>query len=256
MLTESLLISSLAGIFGWLLASIAAPALVGMVSTRANPIELDLALNIHVLLFSAAICALSALFFGLLPAWQATSNRPISGLRHPGEQVGGLRLGRIFVGVQIAFAFCLVTGGACFVYSLRNLVAVDTGFDARDVTVLTITNTPERGNQLVLMRQIQMRTAGAAACAGRGYGLDAGFFGRTPGAKSSVAGSGAIRSRGDLLPRLTQGISRHFVFLCSTVATLRLKDNDNEPVPTIVNRTFARKYFGNAAGAWQRISAR
>src|SRR5581483_11218318 len=147
LLTESLLISSLAGVCGWVLASLTGPALVRMVATKANPVELDLALDTRVLLFCAAICALSAIFFGLLPAWQATNTSPISGLRHSGGQVSGLRLGRLFVGLQIAFAFCLVMCGACFVYSLRNLAMVDTGFDARNVTVLAITNTPDRGRQ-------------------------------------------------------------------------------------------------------------
>ena len=162
LLTESLLISAMATVGGWLLARIAAPMLVAMVSTTAHPVQLDLAPNPQVLWFCAAICTLSALFFGLLPAWQATNTGPIFELRHASGQAGRLRLGRLFVGVQVAFAFCLVTGGTGFLFSLRNLATVEVGFDPKGVTVLTVTNNlgpPQWARQLALAQQMQMRTA-------------------------------------------------------------------------------------------------
>jgi predicted permease len=244
LLTESLLISTLAGLCGWVLATIAAPALVAVVSSRANPTKLDLALNLRVLFFSAAICALSAIFFGLLPAWQATSTPPISRLRHAGAQAGRLRLGRLFVGVQIAFAFCLLMGGACFLYSLRNLVVVDTGFDAKGVSVLSITNTPEIGRQLYLMRQIQMRTAMLSNVQGVAAAWMPVF-------------SGARRAQRVVLPGQPPSDHEETFYRISPeyFATLRTpllegrdftpQDNDNEPVPTIVNHAFARRYFAN-----------
>ena len=80
-------------------------------------------------------------------------------LRDSGGLTGRLRMGRLFVGIQVAFALCLVSGGAGFLLSLRNLGAVDTGFDPRGVTVLTMTNTSQRDRQLVLLQQTQLRTA-------------------------------------------------------------------------------------------------
>src|SRR5205823_2440677 len=86
LLTESMLISFLAGVCGWALARVIAPALVAMVSKSADPVRLDLALDSRVLLFCAAISAFCALFFGLLPAWQAAGARPMFALRHMGGQ--------------------------------------------------------------------------------------------------------------------------------------------------------------------------
>ena len=159
LLTESLLVAVLAALCGWMLARIAAPTLIAMVSTAAHPVQLDLAPNSRVLLFCAALCALSALSFSLLPAWQSTRTQPILELRHAAGQAGRLRLGRLFVGVQVAFAFCLVTGGAGFLFSLHNLATVDTGFDERGVTVLTINSVPQIDRQLALMQQLELRTA-------------------------------------------------------------------------------------------------
>jgi predicted permease len=244
LLTESLLISSLAGLSGWLLAGIAAPALVAMVSTKANPIELDLTLNTRVLLFSSVICALSALFFGLLPAWQATGTRPISKLRHPGGQAGRLRLGRLLVGVQIAFAVCLLMGGTCFLFSLRNLVAVDTGFDARGVTVLTITNTPEIGHQLALMQQIQMRTAALPHVQGVATAWMPVFSGARHAQRVVLPGQ-APSDQEETFYRISP---EYFAALHTPLLEgrdFRPQDNDNEPVPTIVNRAFVRRYFSN-----------
>ena len=147
LLTESLLISLLAGLCGWVTSQIAGPALVAAVSTRANPVRLDLAPDAGVFLVCTALCAMSALLFGLLPAWHLTGIALMDRLRHTGAAAGHLRIGRLFVGGQVAFAFCLVTGGAAFLFSLRNLEMVDSGFDPTGVTVLTMSNTPQRSLQ-------------------------------------------------------------------------------------------------------------
>jgi predicted permease len=158
--------------------------------------------------------------------------------------VSRLRLGRLFVGLQIAFAFCLVMCGACFVYSLRNLATVDTGFDARDVTVLAITNTTDGGRQLELMREVQMHTAGQAHVQGAATAWMPVF-------------SDARRAQRVVLPGQLPSDQEETFYRVSPgyFATLRTpllegrdfvpQDNDNEPVPSVVNRAFARKYFGN-----------
>jgi predicted permease len=243
LLTESLVISLLAGICGWLMACAAAPALVAMVSTPANPIRLDLALDTRVLGFCAAICACSALFFGLLPAWQATSASPIFALRHMGAQAGRMRLGRVFVGVQVAFAFCLVTGGSGFVLSLHKLGAVDAGFEPRGVTVLTISNTAQRDRQLALLQQLQQRTAALPNVNGAATGWTTILSGTQRAQRVMLPGR-AASEHAETFSRVSPG---YFAALRTPLLEGRdftLGDNDNEPVPTIVNRAFAKRYFG------------
>ena len=245
LLTESLLISLLAGCCGWILARVTAPALVAMVSKQTDPIRLDLALDTRVLLFCVAICALSALFFGLLPAWQATGVAPMFALRHESGQAGRLRLSRLFVGVQIAFAFCLVTGGAGFLFSLRNLTAVDTGFDPQGVTVLTISNTRQRDHQLALMQQIQMRTAALPNVQQAATAWMAVFSGARRAQRVLLPGK-PISEQQETFYRVSPG---YFATLHTPLLDGRdftFNDNDgNEPVPTIVNLAFARRYFGS-----------
>ncbi|HXA51345.1 MAG TPA: FtsX-like permease family protein, partial [Candidatus Acidoferrum sp.] len=246
LLTESLLISFMAAFVGWFLARIAAPALVAMVSTSANPVQLDLAPNPQVLWFCGAICTLSALFFGLLPAWQATSTAPIFELRHASGQARRLRLGRLFVGVQVAFAFCLVTGGAGFLFSLRNLAAVDTGFDERGVTVLSINTTAQRDRQLAVMQQLQMRAAALPQVQGAATAWMAVFGGARRAQRVVLPGNGPSEQE-ETFYRISPG---YFATLRTPLLNGRdftVQDNDNEPVPTIVNRAFARRYFGGEA---------
>lgn len=246
LLTESLLISALAGAAGWLLARVAAPALVAMVSKKTDPIRLDLALDTRVLLFCAALCTLSALFFGLLPAWHAAGARPMFRLRHVSGQAGRLRLGQVFVGVQVAFAFCLVTGGAGFLFSLHNLFAVDTGFDARGVTVMTVTNSlgpSQRDRQLALMHQIRLRVAALPNVQGAAAAWGAIFTGGRRAERVVLPGK-PPSAHEETFYRVSPG---YFATLRTPLLDGRdfdPRDNDNEPVPTVVNRAFVRRYFG------------
>src|SRR5258706_13454089 len=141
LLTESLLLSAATGAFGWGWARLAAQALVAMLSTGTDPVRFALAMDTRVLLFCAATSTLAAVFFGLLPAWQASGAQPMLELRGVRTQASKFHMGRLFVGIQVAFAFCLVIAGSSFLFSLRNLLAVDTGFDAHNVAVLTVSCT-------------------------------------------------------------------------------------------------------------------
>jgi predicted permease len=242
LLTESLMISLGAGLCGWALARIAAPALVTMVSTSANPVSLDLTLDMRVLWFCVTLCGFSALFFGLLPAWQATNSPPMLSLRHASGQAGRLRLGRLFVGVQVAFAFCLVTGGASFLLSLRNLAKVDGGFDPRGVTVLSMSNTEQRDRQLTLLQQIQIRAAALPNVQGAATGWMAIFSGARRAQRVILPGRPPSEREGTFY-RVSPG---YFATLRTPLLAGRdfaYRDNDDEPVPTIVNRAFARRFF-------------
>ncbi len=96
LLTESLLLSLLAGVLGWLLASVSAPSLVSFFSKETDPVRFALAMDTRVLLFCGAVSTLAAVFFGLLPAWQSSGTRPMQELRgvraHSGSSGWGVSL--------------------------------------------------------------------------------------------------------------------------------------------------------------------
>jgi predicted permease len=243
LMTEGLVLSFLAGILGWLFASSAAPALVAMVSTTGSPVQLALALNGRVLFFCAALCAASALLFGSLPAWQATSSGPISELRHDSGQARRWRIGRLFVGIQIAFAFTLVVGGTALLLSFRKLADVGAGFDPRGVTVVSMVNSSQRDRQLALAQQLQMRVGQLAEVQGTATAWMPVFSGARRADRVVLPGK-APSQREETFYRVSRG---YFAALRTPLLSGRdftFRDNDDEPVPTIVNRAFARRYFG------------
>uniref|UniRef100_Q024U5 Permease n=1 Tax=Solibacter usitatus (strain Ellin6076) TaxID=234267 RepID=Q024U5_SOLUE len=246
LLTESLMISVLAGLCGWAIAGAAAPALVTMVSTAASPVRLELAVDTRMLWFCAGVCGLCALFFGLLPAWQATRSRPMFALRHGAGQSARLRMGRLFVGIQVAFAFCLVTGGSGFLLSLHNLTAVDTGFDAKGVTVLTVSNTQQRDRQLAMLQEVQRRTAALPEVRGAATSWMPLLSGARRAQRVVLPGQ-RPSEREETFYRVSPGYLATLGTPLMSGRDFRPADNDDEPVPTIVNRAFARRYYGSEA---------
>ncbi len=162
LVTESLLLSALAGGFGWLAARFIAPLLVQFLSRENEPVRFALAMNTRMLLFCIAVSAMATIFFGLLPAWQASGVQPMLAARFLNRGNSKLRTGSVFVAVQVAFTFCLVLMASAFLLSLHRLVSVDTGFDRRNVSVLSIAAQWKHEPQNVqrsLIDQLQRRIA-------------------------------------------------------------------------------------------------
>ena len=245
LLTESLAIAALAGLAGWLLARAAAPALVAMVSTAANPVRLDLPLDLRLLLFSASLCALSALAFGSPPRL-AGNPRPGHARPPPRRRPERPPPPRPhFVGLQVAFAFALVACGAGFLFSLRNLAAVDPGFDSKGVTVMTVVNDlgyRERDRQLVLLQEMRLRAAALPQVQGAATAWMAMFSG-TPRSDRVVVPGKPPAEKEEIFYRISPGFFSTLRTPLLAGRDLTVRDNDDEPVPTIVNRAFARKYY-------------
>ncbi len=249
LLTENLLLAGLAGGLGWLLACVTAPLLVSLLSTQGDPVRFALAIDTRVLLFCAAVSALATVFFGLLPAWQAAGVQPMKVLRGMAGQTSRLRMGRVFVAVQVAFAFCLVVAGAAFLFSLWNLFSVKTGFDARDVTVLTLSNDrprAEKERQQADMQQLQDQLRAAPGVSAVAIAPWAIFEGSSWTEQVFVPGN-APSDREEIFYRASPG---YFVTLRTPLLEGRdfgRQDRPNlDPIPTIVNVAFAQRYLGGA----------
>jgi len=250
LLTENLLLSLVAGAAAWLMARMAAPVLVAMLSSENDPVQFALSMDTRVLLFCAAISTLAAMFFGLLPAWQASGARPMLALRGAQGSAGRLRLGRFFVSVQVAFAFCLVITGAGFLYSLRNLFLVDTGFDSRRVSLIQIADewpAGESHRRRDFMNQLRTQVAALPGVQGTAT-APWGIFENNFWTEQIVLPGKAPSEREELFYRVSPG---YFAALRTPLLGGRdFQVGDREDpktkaaVPTIVNLAFARRYFG------------
>jgi putative ABC transport system permease protein len=250
LLTESLLLSLLAGALGWAIARAAAPVLVTMLSTADNPVRFDLAMDTRILLFCAAVSTLATVFFGLLPAWQSSGAQPMLELRGARAQSGKLRLGRFFVGIQVAFAFILVIAGASFLFSLRNLFAVNPGFEPHNLSVLYISTAlsdmTEKPELNMFLDEFQRRVEalpGVQGAATSQWGL---FDGKDSSTQVILPGKPPSEREEVFL-----GVSPGYFATLRTplLAGREFEQRDRNygavgPRPAIVNQAFARKYFG------------
>ena len=249
LLTESLLLSILAGALGWLLAMAAAPALISMLSTQNDPVRFALAMDTRVLLFCMIVSTVAAVFFGLIPAWQASGARPMLELRGAAAHSGKLRWGRFFVGVQVAFAFCLIVAGAGFLFSLRNLFAVNLGFDPHNVSMFTIgvgglSDMTQKAQLNVFLDEFQKRVAALPGIQNAATAQWELFDAPQIGAQVIVPGK-PLPDREEIFGQVSPG---YFTALKTPLLAGRDFEQRDRfvttgPRPAIVNQALARAYF-------------
>jgi predicted permease len=130
LLTESILLSALGGAGGVLLAVAGLRALQALLPPELAVIKAA-GLNAQVLAFTAAICFLSGIACGLVPAIQ-TLNKDIHGVLKEGGRTsatsGGNNLRGALVVAQIALALIPLVGAGLLIRSFHRMLSVDPGF--------------------------------------------------------------------------------------------------------------------------------
>lgn len=249
LLTESVLLSAIAGVLGWCLAQVAAPVLVAMLSEPRNPLRLALSMDTRVLLFSTVVSMAAAMFFGLLPAWQASGAQPMRELHGLRGQAGKLRLGRVFVGIQVAFAFVLVIAGAAFLFSLGNLLRVNTGFDPHNVAVISVsTELSGKPEPTVFLDELQRHIESQPGVQGVAISEWALFIGNRATNQVILPGQPAPdREEYTLTVSPRYFSTMRIPLLAGREFEPRDRDEHGRaPRPAIVNEALARRYFGGA----------
>jgi predicted permease len=143
MLTEAVLLSSIAGVCGLVAAYWARGALVLLFPPRGTtPLRLPADLDLRVLLLSVGIAFIATVLFGLIPAMLASKVDLVGGLKTDSAgAVGGRARARVrstLVFVQVAVSFVLIVGAALVVESLYHMRTKNPGFDADRVLVTYI----------------------------------------------------------------------------------------------------------------------
>jgi len=139
LLVESLVLAGIGGAVGLgvargLMALLRGFELPGFVTVAS----LDPGLDGRVLAFTALLCVVTAILFGLIPALRATGGNVIPALRSqastrgPGSQ--GLRKG--LVALQVALSVVLLAGSGLFLRTLQRALTFDPGFEAEGVAVV------------------------------------------------------------------------------------------------------------------------
>jgi putative ABC transport system permease protein len=142
LLTESLLLAIAGAALGLVFAQWASRLIVAQMSNSRVTIFLDLSIDRTVLGFTMAAAALTALIFGVAPAFRSTDLGANALLRGSGRSIAagwrGFGLEKLLVVIQIAFSLVLVFGAALFVRSFNALASLDPGFDRRGVLMIGV----------------------------------------------------------------------------------------------------------------------
>ena len=117
---------------GLVLARVLGRCLVSLLSTAGDSLFVDLHPDWRVLGFTSLLATVTALLFGLAPAFRAASLAPSEAMKAGSARTGGMqessRLRRALVIAQVALSLVLVTGSVLFASTLGNLLTVDAGF--------------------------------------------------------------------------------------------------------------------------------
>jgi putative ABC transport system permease protein len=255
---ESLVLSFLGGAAGLALAYWATRALE-MVTAGAltvgsvGPIRLESTC----LVFTLLVATLTALLFGLVPAWQASRAEPQTAL---GERTRGGTIDRrqhrvrsALVVSEVALAVVLLVGASLLLRTFSRLVRVDLGFQPADtITMGLFLGARPAEARVALVGQILERVEalpGVEAASTiqflplSGMNCGTGFWpeGQTPGDPSGALPTGcSLVSRGYFtamgIPVLDGRPFEH-------------RDRIGSPRVLVVNQSFAKRYFpGGALG--------
>ena len=135
--TESLLIATVGGVAGVLIAWWGSRTLLLMASDGPDAVPIDVTPNGRILVFTVVASLLSAVVFGIAPALRAAHVEPNNALKSGGRSGTANAfqspLGKLLVISQVALSLLLLVGAGLFVRTLINLQSLPSGFNVENV---------------------------------------------------------------------------------------------------------------------------
>src|SRR5688572_2449577 len=142
LLVESLMLSTIGSAAGLLIAGWGSRAIVGLLSTRTQIVDVNLSMDWRVFAFTTAVGVVTGLLFGVAPALRGTALQPTDALRDHARGIvaggGRWQVGHALVAAQVALSFVLVFGSMLFVRTLVTLTSQEIGFESSRVLVGTV----------------------------------------------------------------------------------------------------------------------
>jgi len=264
LLTESVLLALMGGALGLLFSVWATNALsaavasgpVLMGSRSPSPwISLDLHPDWRVLSFTAGLCLLTGVMFGLAPAFRSarTSLSPALTGRGAGSGSAGgrFRAGRVLVVSQVALSLVLLIVAGLFLRTLHNLKSTDLGVDRQHLLLIWAApgQAGHRGPELAAfwrtMRERLASLPSVLSTSASSLGLLTGIDGGGPSEMLRVEGRptkpGLLMWQAVIAPRFFETVG------IPLLGGRDLNERDTEasaPQVAVINETMARFFFG------------
>jgi predicted permease len=206
LLTETLMMFALGAAAAVVLSWAMTSALVSLLPTLPIPVQISLALDWRVVLFTSGLSLVAATLSGLAPALHASRADVSTVLKAESQGVSSrLRIRHAFVVAQIALSLLLVVVGGLFTRTLQQAGSADTGFDPKGIEVASLdfsvagyTNDTGRtfaGDVIDRVRRLPGVQAASMAhdlpLASEGLGFGLSLPGATPPPGQALSGVGA-----------------------------------------------------------------
>jgi predicted permease len=263
---ESCLLSSLGAVLGLAIASWMSNSLVHFASTNQIADGLSGALDGPVLIFTAALALIAGVFFGVVPALNATRVQLAYTLKEQGGAVlsahSHARLRQALVISQVALTLLLVTGACGFVRSLYNLKNVDLGLQTAHVLQFSVApqlNGYDEPRSLALYQRLEDRVAALPGVQSLSAAQEPLLADDDRGSNVTVEGEPTeLAGTRDVL-RNAVGPG-HFSNLRIPLIRGReftRQDGPDSPKVVIINATMAKEFFpnGDAIGRHMKFGA-
>ena len=264
LLTESLLLSTVGGAIGMLLA-LWGVDLLGAAIPADIPRIKEMGLDTHVLGFTMAVSLLTGLIFGLAPALQASKPDLNESLKEGGRgSTEGLRRNRVrsfLVVSEVALSLVLLVGAGLMIKSFFYLLNVKPGFNPDNVLTANLAlppvKYPDAKQQSAFFRQVIERVKALP-------GVDsASVVTPLPLSGSMMQNLLTIEGRPPLAPG--EKLITHTCLIGSDylramgIPLLKgraLNEHDGKDAPNVflVNETFVNRYFPNEDPIGKRIT--
>lgn len=261
LLTESVLLSSIAGLAGILLAVWLLNLLIAFMPPLPEGIRvaIDFQLDWRVVVYTIAVSTITGVVFGLAPALQSSKADVSSVLKDDSTVATGRyrksRLRMSLVVAQVAFSLLLLIGAGLVLRSLEKVRPTRLGFHTDNVivgSVLLEERDYDRRKAHEFYRQLSERTAALPGVQNVSFfeGIPGGFVG---GSRRSVEIEGYKPAAGESL-HLDAAFAgpRYFTNMKYPLVLGRdfdERDQDGAPCAAIVNEAFAQRYFGETGSS-------
>jgi len=264
MLTESLLVAAMGGVFGIILAYYAVRLLVRAIGSLPFPLPYWINFDIDgtVLTATLAVTLLATIFSGLIPAWLSARANPAEAMKEGGRGNSSRLVNvitRVLVVAQIAFTAALLIGASLQVKSIRNQTTLNYGYDDTGVYSARMGlfegdyPTSEARQQFFAraVRALRTNPAFESAAMSDRFRMTFANFGQF-----EVDGQTYVTDRDRPRGNSESVSDGYFATLGLKILEGRdftLDDTDAKQPVAIVNASFAKKWFGKESPIGRRV---
>ena len=260
LLTESLLVACVGGVLGIGLAQLGIGLLL-----KLNPQNLPrlttITINYPVLLFALGVTLMTGIFFGLIPAWQASRVSLSQSLKEGGRSNAGSvksrRLRSGLVVAEIALSLVVLIGAGLLVKSFVRLLNVDPGFVAENLltTNIGLVHIKEPAQRIQKQREVLMRVAALPGVQAVGGGTGLPPITPQRGTRFAVQGlpNDNVNERSGYFMAVSPDYFRALGTRLQGGREFNERDDENAAPVVIINQALAQRLFPNESALGKRL---